>query len=273
MPELAEVEVIKLSLSRIVTKTILKVIIYNCNLRYKIAESLAPSLEDKTILNIERRSKYLILNLSDDLSLIVHLGMTGQFRIEDENYTLKKHDHLIIKLSDNIQLVYNDTRRFGHLFLCPQHELIHHKLIKNLGPEPLTEDFTATYLYAKLKKRNTNIKAAIMDSSIVVGVGNIYANEALFNAKISPLRLASSLSFDVIKHLVEAIKLILTKAIDLGGSSIKDFISSIGHKGSFQDQFLVYGKVNKPCSYNCGNSITRIRQNNRSSFYCPHCQI
>ena len=272
MPELAEVEVIKLSLSPVVSSTIIDVIVNNPNLRYKVEPSLAQKLVGNTIIAIERRSKYLTLHLTNNLSLIVHLGMTGQFKIENQDYAFRKHDHIVIKLNGSNMLVYNDSRRFGCIFLSNTSELISHKLIKNLGPEPLTEDFNKEYLYNKLKKRNTNIKAVIMNSDIVVGVGNIYANEALFNAKISPLRPALLLSEIEIEHLVNAIKMILHKAIKLGGSSIKDFISSIGHKGNFQDQFLVYGKTNQACPYNCGGLIIRIRQNNRSSFYCGKCQ-
>lgn len=273
MPELPEIEVIKLSLQPIINKFIGNITIYNGNLRYKIDESLKSILQSKIICNIKRRSKYLILELSDDYCLVLHLGMTGRFTIETFAYELKKHDHFILELSDKSKLVYNDIRRFGYIFGCYKDQLHNNKFIRNLGPEPLTKDFSVSYLYDKLQKRSSNIKSVIMDSSIVVGVGNIYANEALFSAGISPLRSSSFLSYAEVERLVGAIKKILIKAIEHGGSSIKDFISSIGSEGRFQDNFFVYGLEKNPCMNLCGGFIIRIRINNRSSFYCKNCQL
>ncbi|MCF8462738.1 MAG: bifunctional DNA-formamidopyrimidine glycosylase/DNA-(apurinic or apyrimidinic site) lyase [Rickettsiaceae bacterium] len=272
MPELAEVEVIKLSLNPIINCTILECNILQNKLRYRVPIDLAQKLSGKKIVKITRRSKYLLILLSNEYTVMIHLGMTGRVTLQNLDYNPIKHDHIIV-VFDSFKLVYNDIRRFGYWLIVKKNELLKHSLISILGPEPLEEEFSAAYLTRKLTKLKTNIKAALMNSKIVVGVGNIYANEALHRCKISPLRIASKLSAVELENLVKAIKSVLMESIKLGGSSISNYVNSIGQKGGFQNQFLVYARSGNLCSYKCGNKIIRIRQNQRSSFYCSVCQI
>ena len=272
MPELAEVEVIKLFLNPIINSTITGCNILQNKLRYPLPIDLAQKLVGQKILKLTRRSKYLLIHLSNEYVVSIHLGMTGRITMQNLDYLCKKHDHIVIE-SNDFKLVYNDIRRFGYWFIIQEEQLAEHPMIKILGPEPLKEEFSAVYLANKLANLKTNIKAAIMNSKIVVGVGNIYANESLHRSKISPIRMASSLEKFELENLVQSIKNVLLESIKLGGSSISNYVNSIGQKGGFQNQFLVYGKNGNLCSYGCSNKIIRIKQNQRSSFYCESCQI
>lgn len=270
MPELPEVETIKTGLQSLVGQKINQVRIHNPSLRYMIDKNLEAKVKNKTILNISRRGKYLIFKI-DSSFLIIHLGMSGSISLKQksEPHTLLKHDHVEIFFND-YTMRYNDPRRFGSI-IYTQDDSNSHFLINKLGPEPLTEDFSAQYLEEQLKSRKASIKQAIMDHHIVVGVGNIYACEALFSSNILPTKPANILTSKEIKVLVDEIKKVLTLAIKLGGSSLRDYKNVNEDTGKFQTIHNVYGKAGKEC-VKCGSIIKDIRLGQRNSFYCPTCQ-
>ena len=272
MPELPEVETVKRGLeAAIIGAVIEKVVLRRGGLRSLFPANFAEKLEKRTIKAINRRAKYLLFYFDNGLVLIAHLGMTGRFSVSskspDEYAT---HDHVVFTLSDGRCVIYNDTRRFGLMDLCEQKEVTTHKLLAELAPEPLEDGFTPEYLQKALAKKAIPIKVAIMDQKIVVGVGNIYASEALFMTGISPLTPANE-TMDKIPELIKNIRKVLNASIVSGGSTLKDFAHVSGESGYFQHNFLVYGKEGKPCN-KCKTSITAIRQAGRSSFYCAKCQ-
>ncbi len=269
MPELPEVETIRLGLQNLVGKKIKKVFSSEKKLRIDSKLNLK-ELEESTIKSIERRARYLILNLEDQKSLVIHLGMSGRLTLSNTFKNLK-HDHFTCEFDDGNFLIFNDPRRFGFVDLLMSKNLSSHSSIAKLGPEPLSKDFNADYLSQKLKNKKMNIKTTMMDNEIVVGVGNIYINESLFESGISPLRLASSLKQNEAEKLVNNIKKILKFAIESGGSSINDYVDSTGNLGNFQNNFKIYGKVGDNC-VTCFYPIERIVQNGRSSFFCKKCQ-
>ncbi|MBP5790340.1 MAG: bifunctional DNA-formamidopyrimidine glycosylase/DNA-(apurinic or apyrimidinic site) lyase [Neisseriaceae bacterium] len=272
MPELPEVEITRQGItSHIVGKTVSQVIVRNGNLRRKVRPDLPQILAHARLNRTQRRAKYIILEF--DLGvLIIHLGMSGSLRIilPNSSTPLKKHDHIDLLFTDGTILRYHDPRRFG-LFEWFYGVSENASILQNLGVEPLDEQFNGTYLYQHLNNKKLPIKTALMSGKIVVGVGNIYANEALFMAKINPQRLSGSLKKSECNRLANAVKTILQQAIAAGGSSIQDFVDSNGHAGYFQQQHQVYGKANAPCPA-CGALICRMVQNQRSSFFCPNCQ-
>jgi formamidopyrimidine-DNA glycosylase len=269
MPELPEIETIKQGLEEICGKRISNY--YRSNFKLRITNSQDyQKIITTQITAVRRRARYLIIDLSNDLSLIIHLGMSGRLTLQKEKQNLK-HDHFTLDLEDNFCLIFNDPRRFGFVDLVKTSDLEIYKTFAKLGCEPLSAEFNAKYLQAKLKGKKINIKTAMMNNEIVVGVGNIYINESLFLAKISPLKEAGKLNIEEIKKLVTVIKKVLKKAIDLGGSSINDYVNSKGDVGSFQSSFKVYSRHDQKCLL-CKEIITKIVQNGRSSFYCPQCQ-
>jgi len=269
MPELPEVETIKNGLlTKIKNKTILQVNIYNFNLRWPIATDLPNKIRQQNIIDIMRRGKYLIFKFISG-QLIVHLGMSGVLTLAPTNTRIEKHDHVEIIFTDNIVLRYNDQRRFGCMFWSENYK--QHDLIKNLGPEPFSCEFNADYFFQKAQKRKNSIKSLIMDSKFVVGVGNIYAAEALFLAKINPVVVANKLTCIDCARLVLAIKNVLATAIKFGGTSIKDYRATDGKEGYFQERLLVYGRNNKPCKI-CNTTISSLRLSGRNTFYCAKCQ-
>ena len=286
MPELPEVETIRRGLVGVVNKKVKRIFKSEKNLRIKSTEVLT-KINDAEITKIDRRARYLILHFSNAHSLIIHLGMSGRVTLAKEFLQLK-HDHFACEFTDGTWLIFNDTRRFGFVDLVSAKDLKNHKMLNKLGPEPVIlegetqthkDEFNFNYLKEKLRAKKMNIKTTMMDNEIVVGVGNIYINESLFDAKISPLRNASELSDKEIKTLISSIKKIIKQAIDLGGSSISDYVDSKGDLGNFQNTFKVYGREqknkNEQDSGNCllcKNLIRKIKQNGRSSFYCPQCQ-
>lgn len=275
MPELPEVETIARGLKPLVKgRKILAVTIKQPQLRWRLDSNLAEKLESKKILNLWRRSKYLIFDL-EDAHILWHLGMSGSFSFNDPKTTWQKHQHLGLTLSstssfEKIQLRYLDPRRFGFVIWTDKNPL-EHKLLKNLAPEPLSEAFNVDYLYPLLQKRTQAIKNFIMDAHKVVGVGNIYANEALFGAKISPLRKAGDLSFTETQALVKQIKKVLKKSLKAGGTTLKDFKNIEGKSGYFAQELEVYAKAGQECP-RCEQKLVALKQNQRSSFYCPACQ-
>lgn len=273
MPELPEVETVKSGLKEnVINKKIVKIQTSNKNLRLPFAQDLEAKLKGSKIIDVRRRARYLLIELDNSYSLIVHLGMSGKLNFFNEfDNNTKKHDHFIAIFEGQKALIYNDPRRFGFVDLIETKKVDSHKMIKNLGPEPLSEDFNFEYLAKKLSNKSMNIKTTMMDNKIVVGVGNIYINESLFFSKILPTRLAKDLKKSEISLLVENIKMILAKAIKKGGSTLRDYVNLKGDVGEFQFDFKVYGRNNEKC-FDCSGFIKKIKQNGRSSFYCPNCQ-
>ncbi len=269
MPELPEVETIRLGLQNLVNKKISYIFRSDKKLRIESTENLDKIL-NSTITEISRRARYLIINFSNDYSLIIHLGMSGRITV-NKKFQQLKHDHFSCKFEDGLWLIFNDPRRFGFVDLVLSKNISKHKMLSKLGFEPLSDQFNANYLEKSLQNKKINIKTIMMDNKIVVGVGNIYINESLFDSKISPLRQASSLNKTEIKNLISSIKKTIANAIELGGSSINDYVNSEGNLGNFQNSFKVYGRDHKKCLL-CKNLIRKIQQNGRSSFFCKKCQ-
>ena len=270
MPELPEVETTRRGLAAHLTGlTIKDVVIRNGSLRWPIAKNLPKLLRGKTIVSLKRRAKYLLMDCGNG-TLILHLGMSGSLRIHPANTPPEKHDHFDLVL-DNVTLMrLRDPRRFGAV-LWHSGDVHTHPLLASLGPEPLEKDFDARYLHQATRGRSVSIKQCIMDNHVVVGVGNIYANEALFRAGIKPQLAAGKLSLPRCTRLVEEIRATLAEAILLGGSSLRDFVNTSGQPGYFQQTYWVYSRTGEPCR-RCGAPIKQIKQGQRSSFYCGTCQ-
>lgn len=269
MPELPEVETTVRTIKPVLSGLKLKqVLVRNPNLRWKIP-TIIKKLKNVSIESITRRAKYILIETKEGV-IIIHLGMSGRLSILNKDIEPEKHDHVDFIFNKNITLRYTDPRRFGSIHLVTNN-LLQHPLLRDLGPEPLSKDFNAEYLYQALHKRKTMIKQAIMNQKIVVGVGNIYAVEALFEAKISPFRRSSSLNLEECQSLVKAIRSILNQAIKQGGTTLKDFLSPEGKIGYFSRKLLVYGRENKPC-VTCDSKILVDRNQQRSTYYCKQCQ-
>ena len=267
MPELPEVETTKNGLEKILTKKkITKVEILNSNLRWIVDEAIRSKINNQTVRSFSRRGKYILFNL-DKGHLMIHLGMSGKINVVDINEPLKKHDHFLLYFNNQV-MRFNDPRRFGSIFYLKD---LNHKLLNNLGVEPLEDSFHKNYLFENSRNKTQNVKAFIMDSKIVVGVGNIYACESLYNAGINPKTKSNKISKQRYLNLTENIKKVLNKAIKAGGTTLQDFAKVDGKPGYFSQELSVYGRENENC-YNCNGKIIRIVQNQRSTFYCPKCQ-
>jgi formamidopyrimidine-DNA glycosylase len=288
MPELPEVEVVKRSLAKNLQNLIIKKVkINDGRLRYRIEKKKISKITGLKLKKIERRSKFLLFYFTKNIIMLAHLGMTGKFLyVNNKNIKLKtsfyysvnekkdkKYDRVVFFFNKKIKLIYNDIRKFGFIKLLDNKNFTKNRHLINLGPEPLRGDFNLLYFKKYIKERNRAIKDILMDQKFVSGVGNIYANEILFLSKIKPFRKVKSLKEFEIKKIVKFTKKVLKKAIKLGGSSIKDFSSSNGKKGSFQQHFSVYGKKGDPCPNNrCKSKIIKHSISNRSSFFCSKCQ-
>ncbi|MFC1588759.1 bifunctional DNA-formamidopyrimidine glycosylase/DNA-(apurinic or apyrimidinic site) lyase [Pseudomonadota bacterium] len=272
MPELPEVETSRRGIEpHIVNKKISDVVIRQHKLRWPIPKALAGKIKDQKLLQVDRRGKYLLLNFGDnDNTVIIHLGMSGSLRICTPSTPAGKHDHIDFVFSNKKVLRLTDPRKFGCV-LWTDKKIEEHKLISKLGPEPLSDQFDTDYLYAQSRKRNCSIKTFIMNSHIVVGVGNIYASESLFMAGINPRRKAGSLSKPRCEKLLTSIRTILEAAIEQGGTTLRDFTREHGQPGYFAQKLQVYGRANEPCPA-CNKAIKQINQQNRSTFYCTACQ-
>ncbi|TVS85027.1 bifunctional DNA-formamidopyrimidine glycosylase/DNA-(apurinic or apyrimidinic site) lyase [Wolbachia pipientis] len=267
MPELPEVEVISnFLLDKIKNKQISNVTVNNWNLRVPITKNIDDLLKGKVINDIKRRGKYIIWNTDDSMAVIIHLGMSGKLIYAQAR---NKHDHVVFLFSDNTSIIFNDPRRFGLVIILSKEQEIN--FFDGFGIEPLTDEFSGNYLQELLKNKKVNIKSALIDNKLIVGVGNIYASESLFRARISPLRSAKDLTYRECEKLAAEIKNTLSDAIAAGGSTLKDYAQPSGSAGYFQNNFYVYGKVQKPCKI-CNNIITLIRQNGRSTYFCNACQ-
>ncbi|MDP1633715.1 MAG: bifunctional DNA-formamidopyrimidine glycosylase/DNA-(apurinic or apyrimidinic site) lyase [Gallionellaceae bacterium] len=270
MPELPEVETTLRGLAPHLTgRAVHDVIIRNPALRWPIPANLPELLRGHTIRHLRRRAKYLLVAF-DHGTLILHLGMSGSLRILAAVTTAEKHDHFDLLLEDGQVLRLRDPRRFGAV-LWHGGDVALHPLLASLGPEPLEKEFSGEYLYAATRKRKAAIKLAIMDNHVVVGVGNIYANEALFRAGIKPQLTAGKLSRERCMLLGKAIREVLRAAIKKGGSSLRDYVNSDGNAGYFQQEYFVYCRTGEPCR-RCGTPVRHIRQGQRSTFWCPGCQ-
>lgn len=269
MPELPEVETTLRGVSpHIVGKQVSNIIIRQHQLRWPIPSNLPKLLQRKKLLSIARRGKYLLLVFKQGTA-IFHLGMSGTLCIVPTKTPPMCHDHVDICFGAQT-LRFNDPRRFGCL-LWHEGDVYAHKLLVNLGPEPLTENFTADYLFKRSRKRNQAVKQFIMDSKVVVGVGNIYANESLFMAQIKPIRKAGKLSYKNCEDLVFYSKKILKHSIKQGGTTLKDFVGGDGKPGYFKQELLVYGRGGEAC-VKCKKALKEIRLGQRSTVYCTNCQ-
>ncbi len=272
MPELPEVECVRRGLSMAIRgATIERVTLRRKDLRIAFPPGLAETLAGKTIRDIRRRAKYLLFYVDSDDVAIVHLGMSGRFLIEaapPKSYD--KHDHMILHLADGRVAIFNDTRRFGLVTLTTEKDLTSHALFAHLGPEPLESSFSADYLEQALAKRKGPIKPVLMDQQLVVGVGNIYASEALHLAEIDPRKPARRVASKS-ETIIGAIRKVLGDAIESGGSSLKDFVHITGKSGYFQHRFQVYDREGEPCR-SCRAPIRTIRQAGRSTYFCARCQ-
>jgi formamidopyrimidine-DNA glycosylase len=270
MPELPEVETSRRGIEpHIKQKVIRDIVVRQHSLRWPVSRQLKKKARNQPVRSVDRRGKYLLLRL-DNGTIIIHLGMSGSLRICSPDSPAEKHDHVDLVFDNNTVLRLRDPRRFGAV-LWTGEDPETHKLLSSLGPEPLQDSFNAAYLHASTRKRSASIKSVIMNSHIVVGVGNIYACESLFLAGINPRRKAGTLSLARCEKLVTAIKQVLTESITQGGTTLRDFVREYGQPGYFTLKLRVYGKEGEPCP-NCGNPIRRITQQQRSTFYCTQCQ-
>jgi formamidopyrimidine-DNA glycosylase len=277
MPELPEVETVRRGLvPRMVGRRIARLIQRRKDLRVKLPARFAAKVEGRIVTAIDRRAKYMLVRLGDGQTLIIHLGMSGRMTLHDAKsaaeHPFERHDHVVFEMDDGWQVRFNDARRFGLMLLVPTKGLEKHKTFKELGPEPLDDAFDGAALAARLEGRKTPIKAALLDQKTLVGVGNIYACEALYLSGISPRRSAHTVQGDRADRLVAAIKRVLLRSIDDGGSTLRDHIQPGGELGYFQTRFKVYDRAGAPCPTKCGHLVKRLVQAGRSTFYCGHCQ-
>ena len=290
MPELPEVETVRRGLEPVlVGNAFARVEQRRPDLRFPLPMRFGERLSGRTVKALDRRAKYLLARLDDGEVLVMHLGMTGRFRIDRANGTTgeasqarkktPKHEHVVFHLGDGTAVRYSDTRRFGLMDLIRSESLEKHALFKGLGVEPLSEAFTPEWFAARLKGKANSIKAALIDQKLIAGLGNIYACEALYRAGISPIKLAGSLATKSgrptkkTEALVASIKAVLADAIKAGGSTLRDYARADGRLGRFQHRFKVYRREGKPCPRKgCGGTVRRIVQGGRSTFYCPTCQ-
>lgn len=284
MPELPEVETVRHGLARcLVGHRLAKVEQRRADLRFPLPPDFAKRLTGRRVEGIDRRAKYLEIKLDDGMVLLVHLGMSGRMVVarEDAKAKLGKfhrdtgqrdaHDHVVLHTDHGWVVTFNDPRRFGMMDLVSSNALHEHKLLKQLGDEPLDAAFDGKRLAALLKGKRTPIKAALLDQRLVVGIGNIYACEALFRAGVAPRRLAGTVQGERAERLAKAIKDVLKEAIKAGGSTLRDYVQATGELGYFQHRFKVYDREGQPCPH-CGQAIKRLVQGGRSTFYCAKCQ-
>ncbi len=283
MPELPEVETVCRGLSAKLEGQVLRQVDqHRPDLRFPLPERFTERLAGRRIDRISRRAKYILIHLDanaeDSMVLMIHLGMAGRMMVlppdRAAGFTPEKHDHVVFHAGDGTVVTFNDTRRFGMMDLVPAAELDRHRLLADLGPEPLGNAFNAPYLSAKLAGRRTPIKAALLDQRVVAGLGNIYVCEALFMSGISPRRLAASVAGQRAERLVPAIREVLEAAIAAGGSSLRDYVQTDGELGYFQHAWAVYGREGEACrDCRCEpeqtGGVRRMVQSGRSTFYCP----
>jgi len=291
MPELPEVETVRRGLQPAMEGArIKKAEVRRKDLRFPFQKDFVARLEGQTVTGLGRRAKYLMADLSSGDVLLMHLGMSGSFRVNDDHGTTpgrfhhprvedRAHDHVVFHMSSGAAIVFNDPRRFGYMKIIGRHAIEEEPLLRDLGPEPLGNEFDAEMLARSCANKKTSLKAALLDQRVVAGLGNIYVCEALFRAHLSPRRLAATLATkkgettDHARRLVEAIHDVLNQAIKAGGSSLRDHRQTTGELGYFQHSFQVYDREGEKCrSKGCGGIVRRFTQNGRSTFWCPKCQ-
>jgi formamidopyrimidine-DNA glycosylase len=292
MPELPEVETVRRGLQPAMEGAkIVKAEARRKDLRFPFQKDFIARLEGQTVTGLGRRAKYLMADLASGDVLLMHLGMSGSFRVLRDVDTKKPgqfhhprnedraHDHVVFRMSSGSAVVFNDPRRFGYMKIIARNELEDEPLLRGLGPEPLGNEFDAAMLARACANRKTSLKAALLDQRVVAGLGNIYVCEALFRAHLSPRRLAATLATkkveptDHARRLVDAIHAVLNQAIKAGGSSLRDHRQTTGELGYFQHSFQVYDREGEKCqTAGCGGIVRRFTQNGRSTFWCPKCQ-
>jgi len=278
MPELPEVETICRGLAvRLEGRRLIRVLQRRPDLRFALPAGFARRLKGRRIERIGRRAKYILIYLDDGKVLICHLGMTGRMLLGKGEPELEIHDHVVFFVEGDITLRFNDARRFGFMDLATAAKLEKHKLLKGLGPEPLSPDFNSPRLAQALAGKRTPIKAALLDQRVVAGIGNIYASEALFRAGISPRRLARTVQGERAERLARAVTAVLEEAVAAGGSSLRDYVQTDGELGYFQHRWQVYEREGRACpgcscEIKTTGGIRRIVQSGRASFYCPRRQ-
>ena len=282
MPELPEVETVRRGLAQAMEgRRIEEIEVRRRDLRFPVPADFADRLRGQTLLSLSRRAKYLVGTFDDDTVLLAHLGMSGRMvietaedlnmpgRFEHGTAAHDAHEHIVFRVGNGTIIRFSDPRRFGMMLLTDKSAYPSHCLIRHLGPEPTGEDFTGPVLAARLKGKKTPIKSALLNQRVVAGIGNIYACEALFAAGISPRRSAATVQGGRAVRLADAVRAVLTRAIDAGGSSLRDHVAPTGELGYFQHSFSVYGREGEPCpGCDCGKSVQRITQSGRSTFLC-----
>ena len=280
MPELPEVETVRRGLLPVMEgQVIASADVNRPDLRWPLPKGMAERLTGARVVSLNRRSKYILVELSTGETLLIHLGMSGRMLISGtmlgtfhhDHPAPQKHDHVVLHMQNGARITFNDARRFGAMDLMPTATAHLHPLLINLGPEPLGNHFDTFTLAGRLADRATPIKSALLDQTNVAGLGNIYVCETLFRARIAPTRLARQISAAEIAILVPTIRQVLSEAIEAGGSSLKDFRQTDGELGYFQHRFQVYDRQGEPCP-NCGSPIARLVQSGRSTYHCPTCQ-
>lgn len=282
MPELPEVETVRRGLAPVMEGQVIALAqVMRPDLRWPFPDRMAARLTGQRVERLRRRSKYILADLGNGETLLIHLGMSGrmtvsgdpQGRFVRQHPVAQKHDHVVLNMQSGARIIFNDPRRFGMMDLMATSTAARHRLLARLGPEPLGNDFHEDHLIAAFKGRNTSVKTALLDQRIVAGLGNIYVCEVLYRAKIAPTRRIGKIAPRRIAALVPIIRQVLNEAIDAGGSSLRDFRQADGELGYFQHSFDVYGREGTPCpTRGCPGVIRRITQGGRSTFYCTQCQ-
>ncbi len=292
MPELPEVETVRRGLQPVMEGArILHAEVRRKDLRFPFQKDFVARLTGQTVTGLGRRAKYLMADLASGDVLLMHLGMSGSFRVQKREQARAPgefhhargkdaaHDHVLFRMSSGADIVFNDPRRFGYMKIIARNEIDHEPLLKGLGPEPLGNEFDAAMLARACANKKTSLKAALLDQRVVAGLGNIYVCEALYRAHLSPRRLAATLATkkgeptDHARRLVAAIHAVLNEAIRAGGSSLRDHRQTSGELGYFQHSFQVYDREGEPCrTRGCSGTVQRFTQNGRSTFWCPKCQ-
>jgi formamidopyrimidine-DNA glycosylase len=282
MPELPEVETVRRGLAPVMEGQIIALARVNRpDLRWPFPRHMAERLAARRVLRLRRRSKYILADLDSGESLLIHLGMSGRMtvsgdplgRFQRDHPRAEKHDHVVLEMDNGARITFNDPRRFGVMDLLDTETANEHRLLATLGPEPLGNEFNDRHLIKAFHGRARPVKSVLLDQRVVAGLGNIYVCEALFRARLSPLRKAGDIAAVRVTTLVPIIRQVLTEAIEAGGSSLRDFRQADGELGYFQHAFDVYGREGATCrTPDCGKLIRRITQSGRSTFYCAQCQ-